>query len=88
MADEEPTARITLTTVYKELQDLTQTVNQLVVKLPNHVENTDTKILAHDTKLGDHERRIRTLETRMWAAVGAFGLIAAASPYLSRIFIP
>lgn len=81
MAEEEPTARITLTTVYKELQDLTKTVGELVVKLPSHVTATDTK-------LADHERRLRTLETRMWAAVGAFGLIAAVSPYLSRIFIP
>lgn len=81
MADEEPTARITLTTVYKELQDLTKTVNQLVGNLPDHVKATEDK-------LADHERRVRSLETRMWLAVGAFGLIAAASPYLSRLFIP
>ena len=35
--------------------------------------------------LADHERRIRSLEQRMWAAIGIFGLIAAASPYLTRL---
>lgn len=81
MTTEEPTARITLTTVYKELTELSRTVTQLTERLPTHVEATESK-------LKDHERRIRTLEQRMWLAVGAFGLIAAVSPYLSRLFIP
>lgn len=81
MSEEEPTARITLSKVYDELRALSNTVTALTERLPTHVEATETK-------LKDHERRIRTLETRMWLAVGAFGLIAAASPYLSRMFIP
>lgn len=81
MADEEPTARITLTTVYTEVRALADTVTKLAERLPAHMEATDTK-------LSDHERRLRTLETRMWAALGGFGLIAAVSPYLSRVFIP
>jgi len=81
MSNEEPTARITLTTVFNQVQQLTNTVTTLTERLPAHTEATDQK-------LADHERRLRSLETRMWAAVGAFGLIAAVSPYLSRLFIP
>ena len=81
MADEEPTARVTLTTVFKQVQELTNTVTTLAERLPAHTEATDQK-------LSDHERRLRSIETRMWAFVGAFGLIAAVSPYLSKIFIP
>jgi hypothetical protein len=81
MSNDEPTARITLTTVFNQVQELTNTVTTLTERLPAHTEATDQK-------LADHERRLRSLETRMWAFVGAFGLIAAVSPYLSRLFIP
>lgn len=81
MPDEEPTARITLSKVYDELREVTKTVATLAEKLPNHIDATDQKI-------SDHERRLRALETRMWAAVGGFGLLAAASPYLARLFMP
>lgn len=80
MSEEEPTARITLTAVYTEMQKLVLTVSQLSERLPAHVDVTEKK-------LADHERRLRILETRMWLAVGAFGLIAAASPYLARLII-
>jgi len=81
MSDDEPTARITLTTVFKQVQELTNTVTTLAERLPAHTEATDQK-------LADHERRLRSIETRMWGAVGGFGLLAAASPYLARLFIP
>jgi hypothetical protein len=81
MADEEPTARITLTRVYEEMRELTKTVTELTALLPAHTESTDKK-------LADHERRLRALETRTWAAIGGFGLVAAASPYLSQLFVP
>lgn len=35
--------------------------------------------------LADHEHRIRNLESRMWAAIGGFGLLAAAAPYLTKL---
>lgn len=40
------------------------------------------------TTLADHERRLRALETRVWLAVGGFGLIAAASPWLLAYIYP
>ncbi|MBX3094300.1 MAG: hypothetical protein KF680_07180 [Cryobacterium sp.] len=47
---------------------------------------TDVAVIKNELgDLVDHERRIRTLEQRMWAAIGIFGLLAALSPYLSRL---
>ena len=88
MADDEPTARITLTKVYEELRELTSTVGHLVVRLPAHTEATDEKLANHEKKISDQEIRIRTLETRMWQLVGAFGALAFAAPFLSRLVIP
>jgi len=81
MPDDEPTARITLTQVYKELQHIARKVDDLNTRLPTHIDATEKK-------LADHERRIRALETRTLTAVGAFGLLAAASPYISQLLIP
>lgn len=77
MTDEEPTAKVTLTAVYDKVQTLATAVAVLTEKLP-----------SQSSQLSDHEKRIRSLETRMWVAVGAFGLLSFASPYLSKIFIP
>ena len=44
-------------------------------KLPTHIEWVERNIK-------DHETRLRRVETRMWLAVGGFGLIAAAQPFL------
>lgn len=52
---------------------------------------TDVAVIkssSHADRLNDHEKRIRNVESRMWAAVGIAGLLAAVSPYLSRILIP
>lgn len=47
---------------------------------------TDVAVIKNQlVDLADHEHRIRALEKRMWAALGIAGLIAAASPYLSRL---
>jgi hypothetical protein len=88
VSEEEPTARITLTKVYEELRELKDTVGTLVVLLPAHTQATDDKLAEHQKKLADQEIRIRTLETRNWQMVGAFGSLAVIAPFLSRIFIP
>jgi len=72
--DNEPSARVTLTTINAQLQELVTQVAVLTEKLP-----------PQSTQLDDHEKRLRSIETRMWLAVGAFGLIAAASPYLQKL---
>lgn len=88
MSEDEPAAKITMTAIYTELRNVADTVNSLNARLPNHIEQTDKNITDVRKDVSDHERRIRAMETKLWAAVGGFGLIAAASPYLSRAFIP
>lgn len=47
---------------------------------------TDVAVIKNQlVDLGDHERRIRALESRVWVAIGGFGLLAAAAPYLTKL---
>lgn len=47
---------------------------------------TDVAVIKADlVDLADHEHRIRKLESRMWVAIGGFGLLAAAAPYLTKL---
>ena len=88
MPEDEPAAKITMTAIYTELRKVAETVASLNERLPNHISQTEKDLSDIRTDVSDHERRIRAVESRLWVAVGGFGLIAAASPYLSRIFIP
>jgi len=55
-----------------------QRQGRLLEKIANSLPDSEDKI-------EDHENRIRVLERRMWQAIGIFGLLAAASPFLSRL---
>jgi hypothetical protein len=66
--------QITLQDVYREQQAMKKLLEQLANGMPNT-----------DQKLVDHETRIRKLETRVGWAVGSFGLLAALSPFLTRL---
>ena len=88
MSEDEPAAKITMSAIYLELRNVAETVNSLNERLPNHISQTEKDLTDVRKDVSDHERRIRSMETKLWAAVGGFGLIAAASPYLSRVFIP
>lgn len=71
---DEPGFRVTLKDVYSDVQSIKGSVNGLKDAMPTQA-----------AQLVDHEKRLRGLETRMWAAIGGFGLLAAAAPYLSRL---
>lgn len=72
--DEQPGFRVTLKDVYTDVQEIKGALTTMKDALPNQA-----------TQLVDHEKRLRALETRVWAAIGGFGLLAAAAPYLSRL---
>lgn len=72
--DSGPGFRVTLKDVYGDVQDIKATLGALKDALPNQA-----------AQITDHEKRLRALETRVWAAIGGFGLLAAAAPYLSRL---
>ena len=75
MTDETlPGFRVTLKDVYSDVQEVKSAVNELRSALPNQ-----------SAQIVDHEKRLRNLETRVWAAIGGFGLLAAIAPYLTRL---
>lgn len=74
MTGDEPGFRVTLKDVYNDVQEIKGSLSTLKDALPSQA-----------AQLTDHEKRLRALETRVWAAIGGFGLLAAAAPYLSRL---
>ena len=88
MPEDEPAAKITMTAIYNELRHVAETVNSLNERLPTHISQTEKDVAEVRSDIADHERRLRTIESRMWLVVGGFGLLAAASPYLSKLLIP
>ena len=85
MPDDEPALKVTLKDVYTDMQEMKTLLQSVAAQLPSHIQQTEKDLVDIRKDTSDHERRIRGLETRMWAAVGAFGLIAAASPYISKL---
>jgi len=76
MPDDEPTARITLTQVYKELQHIAPKVHDLNTPLPTHIDATEKK-LAEPTP--DAERPVIPAWAKLLTAgiLALFGVIAA-----------
>jgi len=71
---ETASVKVSMRDIYLEVQRQ----GRLLEKIANSLPDSEDKI-------EDHEKRIRALERRMWQAVGIFGLLAAASPFLSRL---
>lgn len=45
----------------------------------------DKKVDPIPATVADHEKRIRAIETRVWSAIGAVGLMAIISPFVSQL---
>ena len=71
---ETASVKVSMRDIYLEVQRQ----GRLLEKIANSLPDSEDKI-------EDHEKRIRALERRMWQAVGIFGLLAAASPFLSSL---
>jgi CRISPR/Cas system CSM-associated protein Csm2 small subunit len=76
MTDELETAtvKVSMRDIYLEVQRQ----GKMLEKIANSLPDTEDTI-------SDHEERIRKLEQRMWQSIGAFGLLAAAMPWLVRL---
>ena len=68
------TVKVSMRDIYLEVQRQ----GRLLEKIANSLPDSEDKI-------EDHENRIRVLERRMWQAIGIFGLLAAASPFLTSL---
>jgi hypothetical protein len=68
MSDEHDTGavRVSMRDIYAEVQRQ----GRLLEKIANALPDSESKI-------DDHEIRIRRLEQRMWQAIGVFGFLAA-----------
>ncbi len=73
MTDEHETGavRVSMRDIYSEVQRQ----GRLLEKIANSLPDSESKI-------DDHESRIRKLEMRMGWAVGGFGLVAAVMPWI------
>ena len=66
--------KVSMKDIYLEVQRQ----GRLLEKIANSLPDSESKI-------DDHEVRIRKLEMRMGWAVGGFGLLAAVVPFLVRL---
>ena len=75
MTDEHDTGavRVSMRDIYAEVQRQGKLLEKIANSLPDQ-----------ESKVEDHEIRIRKLEMRMWQAIGGFGFLAAVmSPIIA-----
>ena len=75
MTDENDTGavRVSMRDIYAEVQRQGKLLEKIANSLPDQ-----------ESKVEDHEIRIRKLEMRMWQAIGGFGFLAAVmSPIIA-----
>jgi len=69
VTDEHPETagvKVSMRDIYLEVQRQGKLLEQIASSLP-----------TQESKVDDHEVRIRSLERRMWQAIGVFGFLAA-----------
>ena len=66
--------RVSMRDIYLEVQRQGKLLEQIASSLP-----------TQESKVNDHETRIRKIEMRIGWAVGSFGLLAALAPFLVRL---
>jgi hypothetical protein len=63
---ETATVKVSMRDIYLEVQRQGKLLEQIASSLP-----------TQESKVNDHEIRIRALERRMWQVIGVFGFLAA-----------
>ena len=71
---ETASVKVSMRDIYLEVQRQ----GRMLEKIANSLPDTESKI-------EDHEKRLRSLETRMGWAVGGFGLVAAVMPWIVNL---
>ena len=66
--------KVSMKDIYLEVQRQ----GRLIEKIANSLPDSESKI-------DDHENRLRKLEMRVGWAVGGFGLLAALAPFLTKL---
>ena len=77
--------RVTLKDVHRDLQEMKELLLKLSLRLPSTEERFAEFEERTHVKFEDHEDRLRRVESRIWQAVGGFGLLAALVPIITTI---
>lgn len=85
VTEDEKGVRITLADVHRDLQEMKQLLTRLSLSLPAAEERAVEFESRTRRELDDHEDRIRRVESRVWQAIGGFGLLAALAPIVSKL---
>ena len=81
---EESSTRITLKELYIQVQKIQSMLERLSGQLPGISDKLDELEKDVNSRLNDHEERLRKVEMNMWKLFGALGLTAAViGPVLS-----
>lgn len=83
---EETSARITLKELYIQVQKIQSMLEKLTNQLPSISEKLDELEKDVTVRLDDHEKRLRTLEMRMWQGIGILSFAFAVVPMLINMF--
>lgn len=77
--------RVTLKDVHRDLQEMKQILMGLSLSMPATEDRIRKFEEQTEKDFNDHEIRIRSVESRIWQAVGGFGLLAVAAPIISKL---
>lgn len=83
---EESSTRITLKELYVQVQKIQSMLERLSGQLPGIAEKLDELERDVNTRLNDHEERLRKVEMRMWQAIGVLSFAFAILPTLIGLF--
>jgi len=85
VTEDEKGVRVTLADVHRDLQEMKQILTRLSLLMPAAEERSQKFEDQTRRDLDDHEQRIRAVESRIWQAVGGFGLLAVAAPIVTKL---
>jgi hypothetical protein len=85
VTEDEKGVRVTLADVHRDLQEMKQILTRLSLLMPASEERFQKFEDQTRRDLDDHEQRIRAVESRIWQAVGGFGLLAVAAPIVTKL---
>lgn len=83
---EESSTRITLKELYIQVQKIQSMLERLSGQLPGIAEKLDELEKDVNSRLNDHETRIRKVEMNMWKAIGVLSFAFAILPTLVSLF--
>jgi hypothetical protein len=85
VTEEDGGIRVTLKDVHRDLQEMKQILMGLSLSMPATEDRIQKFENNTEKRIGDHEERIRVVESRIWQAVGGFGLLAVLAPIVSKL---